>query len=188
MSIGKRFVNMLRSNLNAILEGSSDDAVSRGAGGRRLEALSDEALEAELRARRQRRDAAQQAAEATPAEAPRRAAPRGVDEEAWQEVEDAMHSSRYRTTGRRQSRSYQRARRPTGGAGGRKSRMEDLYRKLECPAGADLDKVRHHYRKMMRKYHPDMHSGSVEKQRLATEVSQQLTAAYNELKRLLSAS
>jgi curved DNA-binding protein CbpA len=39
---------------------------------------------------------------------------------------------------------------------------------------------------MMRKYHPDMHSGNPDKQRLATDLSQRLTTAYNELRRVLA--
>jgi len=42
------------------------------------------------------------------------------------------------------------------------------------------------YRKLMRKYHPDLHGHkSPEKLRAATEVSQALTQAYNELEKVL---
>ena len=103
-----------------------------------------------------------------------------------------MHDTgRFRTTGRRRTGSYRRA----SSAGGRRGaspstrdpRLSQFYAQLECPYGSDFTTVRKHYRAMMRKYHPDMHSRSPEKQRVATDLSQRLTMAYNELKRLLSA-
>jgi DnaJ-domain-containing protein 1 len=189
MSISKRFVNILKSNLNTLLDRTAEYEGQRDSGERvRLEDLSDTELELELRRRRERRDAAQAAAQEAPRAAgqARRSAPRGVDEEAWREVEDAMRGSRYRTTGgRRQSRSYQRVNRP-GRPTGDDARLARLYAQLECPVGADLDTVRKKYRILMRKYHPDVHSGDAAKQRLATELSQRLTSAYNELRRSLS--
>jgi curved DNA-binding protein CbpA len=38
--------------------------------------------------------------------------------------------------------------------------------------------VRKSYRALMRKYHPDRHAGSPDKQRAATELAQKLTLAY----------
>ena len=106
---------------------------------------------------------------------------------AWREVEETLRGSRYRTTGRRPSRSYERVnRRRSSGASSEDVRLARLYAQLECPQGADLNLVRKQYRIMMRKYHPDMHSGDTEKQRLATELSQRLTQAYNDRRRSLS--
>jgi hypothetical protein len=175
VSIGRRFVELVRSNINALFERSS--AEER----RALEELSDEELERELERRRARRDAAE------------RAASRPAEQEAWDEVEQAMRDgSRYRTSGRRTG-SQRRSTVPPGGGPGRRplsgaaeARITQLYAQLECPYGADLTTVRKHYRALMLKYHPDMHSRSTEKQRLATELSQRLTAAYNELRRALS--
>lgn len=194
MSIGKRFVSLLRSNLNSLLDRTADFEASRKV---RLEKLSDDEIEAELVRRQSRRGAAERAAddargqEREPAPQPSgRARVRGeesIEQEAWREVEEAMRNpGRYRTAGRRPPRTSQRyeqaRRRPsTGGAD-----LARLYAQLECPQGADLNTVRKHYRQMMRKYHPDLHSGSDDKQRLATELSQKLTQAYNDLRRALS--
>ena len=177
MSIGDRFINLLRSNINAVFERDRPDS----SGSLRIEELSEEDLEAELTRRRLRREAAERAADGS------------YNEEAWAEVEEAVRNSgRFRRTGRRNTGSY---RRTTGfGAGaarrtatpGRDPRLAQLYAQLECPYGADLNAVRKAYRAMMRKYHPDMHSNSPDKQHVATELSQRLTTAYNELKRLLS--
>lgn len=178
MSIGKRFINLVRSNINSVFDRTSGVDSS----GIRIEEMTDAELEAELTRRRRRREAAERAAE------------RSTYEEAWEEVEQAMgkDSARFRTTGRR-SGSFRRVpfgatgrRSPSSRAPARDPRLAQLYAQLECPYGADPTKVRKCYRIMMRKYHPDMHSGNAEKQRIATELSQRLTMAYNELRRLLS--
>lgn len=172
MSITKRFVNLVRSNLNSILDKESD----WDSGSKRLEDLTDEELEQELKARKRRRQAAQDAADAT-----REDHSSTIDEDAWKEVEDTLRGSRYRSSRQSQKRSYQRSRQSVSG-----STTAHLYAQLECPVGADIDTVRKQYRKLMRKYHPDVHSGDAQKQKLATELSQKLTAAYNELRRILS--
>jgi curved DNA-binding protein CbpA len=45
--------------------------------------------------------------------------------------------------------------------------------------------VRKSYRAMMRKYHPDRHTQSPEKQKAANELAQKLTAAYKTLEKHL---
>jgi len=179
VSIGKRLVNLVRSNLNSLFERDSDSS-SRAP----IEELTDEDLERELIRRRQRREAADRGAQ--------EGADASVDQSAWEEAERAVHegSGRFRTTGgaRRPHRASSQttgSRRPTPPTG-RDQRIAQLYAQLECPYGSDLTTVRKHYRALMLKYHPDMHSGSPEKQRLATDLSQRLTTAYNELRRHLS--
>lgn len=177
MSVGRRFVDLIRSNFGSLFQGSDDR-------GRPLEELSDDDLERELQRRRARRDAAERAASAT-----------GDEQSAWDEVERAVRDGQYRTSAR--GGGYRRTgsnpgtaapgatRRP---ATGQDPRLAQLYAQLECPYGSDLTTVRKHYRALMLKYHPDMHSGRPEKQRLATELTQKLTMAYNELRRVLSAT
>jgi curved DNA-binding protein CbpA len=41
--------------------------------------------------------------------------------------------------------------------------------------------VKSAYRKLMRKYHPDLHAGNPQKQKAATELSMRVTSAYNAL-------
>jgi len=177
VSIGDRFINLLRSNINAVFERGRAEGIKSAP----IEDLSDSEIAAEMARRRMRREAAERAA-----------ASGSYSQEDWDEVEEAVRGSkRYRRTGRRNTGSYQRvgygaARR--GSASGRDPRLAQYYAQLECPYGSDLTAVRKAYRSMMRKYHPDMHSGSPEKQRVATDLSQRLTAAYNELKRLLGSA
>jgi curved DNA-binding protein CbpA len=56
--------------------------------------------------------------------------------------------------------------------------LRRAYAALEVPFDADFQTVRRSYRALMRKYHPDRHQGSPEKQKSATELAQKLTAAY----------
>jgi hypothetical protein len=53
------------------------------------------------------------------------------------------------------------------------------YANLEVEMGADKATVKRSYRRLMRKFHPDRHSGDPERERLATEISQELTRAYD---------
>lgn len=56
--------------------------------------------------------------------------------------------------------------------------IQQYYANLEVPYGADLETVKKSYRRLMRQYHPDKHSGDPERERLATALSQELTRAY----------
>lgn len=59
--------------------------------------------------------------------------------------------------------------------------IRDYYANLEVPFGADKEKVKKSYRRLMRRYHPDRFSEDGEMQELATELSQELTRAYQEV-------
>ena len=56
--------------------------------------------------------------------------------------------------------------------------LRRAYAALEVPFGADFATVRKSYRALMRKYHPDRHTDSPEKQKSATELAQKLSAVY----------
>jgi DnaJ-domain-containing protein 1 len=121
-------------------------------------------------------------------ETPSRASSGGGDEAEWQrranqEVEDAIHGRR----------TPEPPPRPGGqtGAGrvrpltGEAARVQKAYAALELPVGSDFEAVRRAYRTLMRKYHPDHHTQSPEKQRAANDVAQGLTAAYKLLEKKL---
>jgi len=55
------------------------------------------------------------------------------------------------------------------------------YANLELPYGAPSAEVRAAYRRLMRRYHPDMHHGNPEAEKAATELSQALRRAYEGL-------
>ncbi len=59
------------------------------------------------------------------------------------------------------------------------------YAALEVPQGSNFETVRKSYRTLMRKYHPDRHVQTPEKQKAANELSQKLGAAYKLLEKQL---
>ncbi len=56
--------------------------------------------------------------------------------------------------------------------------LRDYYANLEVEYGADMATVKASYRKLMRKYHPDKFAHDDDMQQLSTELSQELTRAY----------
>ena len=65
--------------------------------------------------------------------------------------------------------------------GSTEAQLLEWYRVLDLQVGADMVQIKTSYRQMMRKYHPDMHAGSPQKQKAATELSMRVTTAYNGL-------
>ena len=55
------------------------------------------------------------------------------------------------------------------------------YANLELPYGVGLDTVHETWRRLVKKYHPDLHSANEHKKRIATELLQGLNRAYEEL-------
>jgi len=63
--------------------------------------------------------------------------------------------------------------------------LAGYYANLEVPYGSDLETVRRARNRLMQKYHPDLHSGNPEKQRIATELVKGLNVAYEKLQERL---
>ena len=59
------------------------------------------------------------------------------------------------------------------------------YANLELPYGADIEAVRGARRRLLKRYHPDLHSADAERRRTATELAQGLNHAHDELVRRL---
>ena len=155
MSIGKRLIDLARSELNSLLEKAShvdgdddDDDRSRRRYGSDYAGMSDAELAEEIERRRQARE----------------------------EVEEATSRTR-----RPESRTPPPRRTAAGDDAIRKA-----YAALEVPAGSDMETVKRSYRRLMRKYHPDLNAGSKEKQRAATDLSQRLSEAYETLEKHLN--
>jgi DnaJ-domain-containing protein 1 len=66
-------------------------------------------------------------------------------------------------------------------AGSTEAQLHDWYRVLGVEPGVDMPQIKSAYRQMMRKYHPDMHAASPQKQKAANELSMRVTTAYNGL-------
>jgi DnaJ-domain-containing protein 1 len=170
MSIGRRFLNIARSELNSLLDfaakhvdGDADD--DSGDRGESLHGYSASELDEEIERRRSAR----------------------------QEVEDAIHGRR--TVDPRSGpgsasgsgstagpRGWRPTERPTSSQA---LSIQKAYAALEVKVGSDFVVVRKAYRALMRKYHPDHHTESPEKQRAANEVAQRLTEAYKLLEKTL---
>ena len=65
--------------------------------------------------------------------------------------------------------------------GSSEAQILEWYRVLDLEVGADMAQIKTSYRQLMRKYHPDMHAASPQKQKAATELSMRVTTAYNGL-------
>ena len=65
--------------------------------------------------------------------------------------------------------------------GSSEAQVLEWYRVLDVEVGADMAQIKTSYRQLMRRYHPDMHAASPQKQKAATELSMRVTTAYNGL-------
>lgn len=165
MSIGKRLIDLARSELNSLLEKAArvdddDDRDSRAHGD--VGSMSDDELAAEIERRRQARE----------------------------EVERITSRGRPSAGPSRPAAGASRPFREYGNPPPRRTAAGDealrrAYAALEIPAGSDFEAVKRSYRRLMRKYHPDLNAGSPEKQKAATDLSQRLTEAYKTLEKHL---
>lgn len=164
MSIGRRLIDMARSELNSLLDVAAkhgpddedDEVGSRAAGGTVPPAGGRWSQEAEwLR-------------------------------KARQEVEDAIHGRSTPSDAEPpRARSGAGARSGANRLSGEPLRVQKAYAALEVPPGSDFETVRRSYRALMRKYHPDHHTESPEKQKAANDIAQGLTQAYKLLEQKL---
>jgi curved DNA-binding protein CbpA len=63
--------------------------------------------------------------------------------------------------------------------------LAGYYANLEIPYGSDLSAVRSAWKQMMKRYHPDLHGEDPEKRQVASELTAELTRAYQELAKVL---
>ena len=166
MSIGKRLIDLARSELNSLLDRAAARDRTTDDDGERdpdedlykrygMSAISDEELEAELERRRAARERAAREAAARAARA------------------QAGSGARPRTAP------------PPRPAPTQAEEIRRAYATLEVAVGSDFETVRTAYRALMRKYPPDRHAQTPEKQKAATELAQKLTQAYKLLEKHL---
>jgi DnaJ-domain-containing protein 1 len=171
MSIGKRLIDLARSELNALLDKAAeiDDRPDRdGDGWGELSNMSDEELEAELERRRRAREEAEEAATGRKSAARAGATPR---------------PERTGGAGGRTTSGSRRAEPPPRRTASGDDAIRKAYAALEVPPGSDFETIRKAYRRLMRKYHPDLHRASPEAQKAATDLTQRLTEAYKLLEK-----
>lgn len=161
MAIGRRFFDMARSELNSLL----DKAARLGEGDDDDEGVKPDAdgldafSEAELEAELERRR---------------------LDRELQERIANA--AKRANTAGPSQAPPRSSKASQTS-----PEKIMKAYAALEVPQGADFATVKQQYRKLMRKYHPDHHTGAPEKEKAAHELTQKLTEAYKLLEKQLRA-
>ncbi|MCA9689114.1 MAG: J domain-containing protein [Myxococcales bacterium] len=127
-----------------------------------------------------------------------------LTEEERRALEEELEAERKKTVGARAGRTarrvkdaaeeawekaYEKAQRGGGGSGGLsdEAQRRRWYRTLELEPGADIDAIRKSYRRLLRTYHPDKFAQDPEKSRAATELTRNLTEAYDGLARHLGA-
>ena len=64
--------------------------------------------------------------------------------------------------------------------------MAGYYANLEIPYGSDAETVTKAWKKLLRRYHPDLHSAEPEKVKIANEIVQQLNKAHDALQKHLA--
>jgi DnaJ-domain-containing protein 1 len=166
----KRLVDIARAEVGSVLE-KAEKGVERvservtGKAGRPLDEFSDDELSAEIERRRLQKEQ-RETADA---------------KKAAQDAKKARTEPAAKATAAADEPSAApppRRPRVTGG-------IDQYYANLELEPGADLETIKRAYRRLMRKYHPDKHAGDPAKFKAATELAQNLTKAYMELKKHL---
>ena len=183
MGIGKRIVDLAKANLNALLD--------KAGGETGIDELTDDELEAELRRRRERRqreDEERKAAERAAANARARTVqPPPQSPPPQQPPPPRQPPPKQQQAPKPPPRREEKRRVPppiTPSFGDK--RLRELYAQLEVPYGAPFEDVKKSFRRLMRKYHPDLHAGNPQKQKTATQLTMSLTQAYNELEQHLT--
>ncbi|MBT8492350.1 MAG: DnaJ domain-containing protein [Deltaproteobacteria bacterium] len=136
-----------------------------------------DARESVVRAERERREEADRKAH----EAAFREAKARADQQAEAEYQRFRSSAGAGASAGASSSSSRKRRSPFG----QDADLAKHYKTLNLSYGAEWTEVRSAYRKLMRKYHPDLHNQSAKKQKAATELTVQITQAYNALEKHL---
>ncbi len=61
--------------------------------------------------------------------------------------------------------------------------LAGYYANLEIPYGSDLETAKESWKRLLRKYHPDLHSNNPDRRQVAHELTQKLNKAYDEITR-----
>ena len=185
-SVPKRLYEMARANLSSLFEVAD----------RALADFSDEEIALELKRREEkklREEDERRALEREELEAKRRAAARrSAEAEQKASAPRPRTSTRTSTSGARVGTSTKNARTaqsqkkeyappPKPGSGLDAKRLREIYATLEIPPRATFDEIKSSYRRLMRKYHPDLHLSDPKKHKAATALTMQLTLAYREI-------
>jgi hypothetical protein len=95
---------------------------------------------------------------------------------AWEELDEYMRTGTNQESAGRRHQESARPRRPVD-----ESLRQD-YANLEVPFGADIEKVRTSYKRMVLAYHPDRFGNDPEKQRIALEMSKKINESFERIR------
>ncbi|HEU5060397.1 MAG TPA: J domain-containing protein [Kofleriaceae bacterium] len=207
MSVGRRIIDGAKSGLNSLLDRvAADDTPLSGIEREELDAELSRRVEArkaapaapeqnprarwagagEEAARRRREAADAREKRIRGARAEKKKAEDAAREAAWRKLqEDARRAAA--AGGTRPPPSSSSSSSSSAGSGGprmplrKDDKIAKYYKVLDLPYGADFEQVKAAYRKLIRKYHPDLHGSTPQKQKAANELTVQVTQAYNEL-------
>ena len=59
------------------------------------------------------------------------------------------------------------------------------YAHLEIPYGANLESSRRAWKRLLKKYHPDLHAHDAQKRRIADQLAAELTRSFQEIEKFL---
>lgn len=65
--------------------------------------------------------------------------------------------------------------------------LEQCFQNLECPPGSNLQTVKVHFRRLMKKYHPDLQPQDIRSQEAALKITQIITESFNQIEKHLEA-
>jgi DnaJ-domain-containing protein 1 len=65
-------------------------------------------------------------------------------------------------------------------------RLAGYYANLEIPYGADLAEARRAWKRLLKHYHPDLYASDPDKRRLASQLTTELTVAFQEIEAALT--
>ena len=205
-SVPKRLFEMARANLSSLFEGGdrkladySDEEIAAELQRREERRLREEE-ERRVREREElearRRAAARRSAEAAERERTKTSAPRTAPRSGSATSSSSARSSTASSTAGRagvggarpgaRSTSSSNSKReytppPKPGSGLDARRLREIYATLEVQQGATFEEIKSSYRRLMRKYHPDLHLDDPKKHKAATTLTMQLTEAYRQI-------
>jgi DnaJ-domain-containing protein 1 len=111
----------------------------------------------------------------------RQARQRAAADEAFRRMKDQAARGGSTSSGGSSGHAHGQANSRPPRPGTTEAQILEWYRVLDLQVGADMAQIKTSYRRLMRKYHPDMHAGNPQKQKAATELSMRVTSAYNGL-------
>ena len=148
MSIAKRFIRIVKSNINSIFTHDAGDSFDTN-DFYEDDFMREAAAELERELNRSK-DV--------------------FDEKIWEDIESEKY---YRQSNQWYKKPF------------RDDNIARSYAKLKIPYGSDLKTVKKAWRRLMKKYHPDLYTNDPQKMERYNDICQEITKAYEDLEKYL---